>query len=177
MKVFPFSNPPKKAGIYLLRNSATQMQYVGKSTNLYRRFTEWKMVFTQKFGIRSHKLLDAVADSSPEDWELVVLAEFDDITDEELEVCEAQAIARISAENPGMLLNTNSTARSVEHRSARGSRSVILRNGEPIPFSEAARELGCGTKQLQKRMARYREKGMLVMELAELKALTTKYRP
>lgn len=176
MKVFPFSNPPKKAGIYLLRNSVTQMQYVGKSTNLYRRYTEWKMVFTQKFGIRSHKLLDAVADSSPEDWELVILAEFDDITDEELSVCENEAIARISAERPGTLLNTNSSV-TTDRRSERGSRSMILRNGEPIPFSEAARELGCGTKQLQKRMARYRQKGRLVMDLEELKALTARFRP
>lgn len=62
MKTYQFNSPPRKPGIYILENKLTGMRYVGKSTNLYRRYSEWKMVFTQKFGIRSFKVLDAMAD-------------------------------------------------------------------------------------------------------------------
>lgn len=54
---------------------------------------------------------------------------------------------------------------------------MILDKGDPISYSTAAQALGCTTKQVAKRMARYRQKGINVMELAELIRISKQYRP
>lgn len=174
MKAYELTNPPQRAGIYLLRNKVSGLLYVGKSKNLYRRYSEWKMVFTQRLGVKSLKLLEAAADSDPADWEFCIVMEFEQVDDHTLADFEQQTIKRFDDEAPGFLLNSHikRTAGNI----VTGSRSVILDKGEPITYGQAARVLDCTTKQVQKRMARYRKRGIYEIELADLIALSQKFR-
>lgn len=173
MKSYELTNPPHKAGIYLLRNKVSGLLYVGKSKNLYRRYSEWKMVFTQRLGVKSLKLLEAAADSDPADWEFCIVMEFDEIDDLALTDAEHQTITRFNEEAPGLLLNS--------HMAPEGAplvnvRSTILDKGKSITYGQAAKALGCTQRMVQKRMARYRKRGISVLELDELKRLTAKWR-
>lgn len=174
MKIYPLGAPPPKAGIYLIRNTVTGMLYVGRSMNLRRRFSEWRMSVVQKFNIRSFKFVQALESGSSEDWEFGIIAEFDAITDDELAEYEYKAVARLASKFPNRLLNTITP--SQPSKAINVAKSTILYEGRPVSYAEAANKLGCSSKQLQKRMARYRKKGVDTVELEKLLDLTQVYR-
>lgn len=177
MKTFSFASPPSVAGVYLLKNVKTDDVYIGKSVNLRRRFNEWKSVFVTGLGVKSFKLLTVITDRTLEHWEFLVVAEFPGATEKELAAYETRAISRFAKEWRGVVLNTMIPPEIVKPADTSfGPKSVIEHEGRSIAYTSVAKILGCGTKQLQKRMARYREKGISTVQLEDLKKLSDKYR-
>lgn len=174
MKSYSITNPPHKAGIYLLRNKVSGLLYVGKTKDLHRRYTEWRVAFTQGLGVKSLRVQDVVADTKPSDWDFFIVMEFEEVSDHVLSEFEHQTIRRFEADAPGLLINTQLSAPMGDN--IPGSRSTIIEAGVPISYSKAAKVLGCSTRQVQKRMARYRKKGVTVIDIEELKRLTAKFR-
>lgn len=176
MKTYQFNTPPAVPGIYVVRHKPSDRLYIGRSLDLARRYQEWKTVFRSHLGVKSSEILKLLEGSTPEDWEFGIIAELPGATDDTLADYEERAVTRVGNKSPARLLNTLNPAIPRKQETATSPKSAITRGGTPVPYSEAARVLGCTVKQVQKRMARWRAKGVYTVAVEDLKTLTEKYR-
>lgn len=178
MTTYPFASPPPSPGVYLIRNTQTGQVYIGQSMDLRRRFNEWRSVFLSRLGVKSFRLLGAVTDAAPENWEFTVLTVMPGASKEELSKLEDRAIQRVFDKAPDKALNTlaGGTVAKPLNPTGAGPLSVLTHGGKQVGYEYARRLLGCSPKQLQKRLRRHREKGHTVVALEELIELSEKYR-
>jgi len=179
MKTYQLSTPPRMPGIYLIRHKPTDRLYVGRSLDLFRRYSDWKLSLTTHLGIRSSAIKELAKQSCIDDWEFSTLIVYPGATDEQLSEYENRAVSKIGGSSPDRLLNTIMPSTPQTPRPPGGTtspKSVITLEGKPTTYSSAAKILGCTPKQVQKRMARYRGRGVYEVEVEELKTLSEKYR-
>lgn len=173
MKAFNLALPPDTPGLYALVNATTGMIYIGRSTSLKRRYGEWRGVVGTGVGAKSQSMLEATLAGRAEDWTFNVLFEFPGATDEELAGYEHRAIHRAYDAKPNALLNVIVPHECQGNPRGNSPRTVVTDNsGNPVPYREAATSLGCSYKTLQKRLARYRNKGKKAVQLDDLRAMS-----
>jgi hypothetical protein len=129
-----------------------------------------------RLGIKSKQLLEAIEASAPDDWEFVVLLEMPGASDDELAQAEERAITKASNRRPKDIQNTIIPCDKPKAEGNVAKSSIIDENGATMSYAEAARALGCGTKTIQDRLRKYRERGVTQIELATLRALSEKWR-
>lgn len=179
MKTYQFSTPPRVPGVYLVRHKPTDRLYVGRTVDLSRRYSEWKMTFSAHLGVKSFRIKELLEEGGADEWEFSILAELPGATEEQLADYETRAVTRIGNRAPERLLNTIAPSNPKAARApgaATSPKSSITLEGRTIAYSVAAKILGCSVKQVQKRMARYREKGIFEVDVGHLKTLSEKYR-
>lgn len=169
---YPLLPVPALAGLYSLRNTRTGEFYVGKAIDLRRRHQEWRAAFSNGRGFKSAKMADAA--TNPHEWTFAILSTYETITPQELDKLERQAIASFSLEHGDRLLNTMGT--ETKSGQAKAAVDILDEHGLRLTYSETARRLGCKLKSVSKRMAKYRDRGQMTVEFAELQELTRAYR-
>lgn len=174
MKTYPLTPPPRLPGLYALKHRPTGKLYIGRTIDLQRRYAEWKNAVNTGLGIKSTLLAKMFSDCPADGWEYVVLQEIPGADEQTLADRESKAIDRLGQRAPHLLLNTLAAAVRVSPHPA--SRTVLTHEGKPITYAQAALALGCSQKQVQKRTARWRAKGVSHLTLDQLKTLTEKYR-
>lgn len=176
MKTYQLDAPPPSAGIYAVRHKPTQRLYIGRSLNLKRRHSEWRGVVANGLNVPSEHFRTMLAGCPPEEWEFLILAEFPGVTEKVLAEKEHEAISKVRASKPKLLLNTLEVSKVRVPGTATSPKSVVTHEGNPIPQTRAAEMLGVSVKMLQKRLARWRGRGVYEISMDQLKALSEKYR-
>lgn len=176
MKNYRIAMPPKHPGVYLLKNQTTKAVYVGQSTNLYRRFCEWRSCLQGGYGIRSLAVSEAVNASDVQDWEFVVVREMPRATAADLLAAEQQTIAAFDSRKIPLLNHQPVLAPKPLQRPGPKAMVTITHQGNQVTYRQAAEILGCSIKTIAKRSARYRGRGSEVVRLEDWLETSKKYR-
>ena len=172
MKTFPLDSPQNIPGVYALRNLTVKRLYVGQTTDLLRRVTEWRAVARGGSGSGFALVRDELQGTPIADWEFLVVKEMPGATSVELRKAEAEITEYLRGKFEGAVANAELPPPEVAPN-AKGmmsiARSTVTYQGKPISYSEARVLLNTQkAKTLHKRLAKYRAKGVTTVSVEQL---------
>lgn len=171
MTPFKFTLPPKKPGVYVFRHAPTQQVYIGSTSSLHRRFQEWRSVINSGSYWKSSVIAEALKDTTPDDWEFVVLATYAGV--DEAVAMEAALVREFSRKDPERCLNTVTRNEPTEKQASPLPATTLTYEGVQIDYAHAADVLKCDRKTLTKRLAKWRAKGVTEFTVEKLMEIGT----
>lgn len=162
--IYQLASPPQIGGLYTIRNNTTPYVYVGASTNLGRRFGQWRGYMT--VGLPVYERIKVIApEADPTKWAFIVEKTVPDADWSELTRQETELIAEVAKKNGGKLLNVNLRS----YLTIPGDTTILSDNGDPIPYDDAAKIAGYSKQSLLQALGRLRKKGVTTVNIGDLK--------
>lgn len=157
-------SPAEEPGLYIISNPDTQYKYVGATSNLSRRYNQWRGYLT-----RDGRVVKRMEEFAPEadknKWEFEVLAIMPDANMKQLMIAETKAIAAVVKATKGKVLNTYMRS----YLTIPGDTTILSDNGEPIPYDDAVEMTGYSKQSMLQMLGRLRKKGVTEVNVSDLK--------